>query len=476
MYNRSIPPKVKLPIVENYPTHIVLIRIIILICGIAIINIWPLANSIAARNIVLALGATLSIILIFQSFKRLPVTSLLSSYFLLGLVCWVLLLYFINPISPETQWQEIKSTWLRVTLATLLGTGLGLACSGSSTFKTLTLLGFLPLLATQSVLYLHQLYTLSDLSPPFTIGIFVTKAGGTYFLMWPFLLICAYIDFLFNPANNATQQRNTVLKLGFCLPIFTICFLAFYSLGSLNGLLIACICTFVLIGRIVIKVFLHRRHIIMGTGIFASFLIISAASIHMYSKQDGNKYHHLLRDIQIGAQIDRYTNWRNDTPIWVPDLPGQFPVSHSTYYRVANFINGTHLITGYPLGAGFTYHPYGFYMSRIYPGSTVTHTHSGWVDFTLGVGVPGLLLCWLAIASGILLAIKNQMLERYAPSTNLWSFIVIWGLSGISLLWVVAEVSEKEYIEHLMFMIALLASGNSPHPAVKKILNATHIF
>ena len=144
-------------------------------------------------------------------------------------------------------------------------------------------------------------------------------------------------------------------------------------------------------------------------------------------------------------------------------------MNHSTYYRVANFINGTRLISEYPLGTGFTYLPYKHYMSRIYPGSTATHTHSGWIDFTLGVGIPGLLLCWLAMASAIWLAIQKHWRDKQIGAPlNLWSYIAVWGLGGITLLWVVLEVSEKEYIEHLMFMIAFLAAANAPLPEKKE--------
>jgi hypothetical protein len=469
MLNTSTPPNVKLPIDGNSATLILLLKVVIMVCGIAIINIWPLADSIAARNIALALGATSSLILMLLSVRKLTIVRLLSLYFLLGLIFWVLLLYFFRPIAPENQWQEISGTWLRVALALLFGTGLGLTVSESKALRNLVLCGFFPLLVIQVWFYLHQSYSYGSLTPQFSPGIFITKAGGAYFLMWPFLLSCAYLNYFFSISSNNVQRSNMALKLGLCLLMFFVCFLAFYSIGSLNAILIACISTFVLIGSVTLKFILHGRHLFMGTVLVASFLVISALSLQTFSKQDQNKFYNLLHDFHIGTQIDRYTNWRNDTPQWVPDIPNSPPVNRSTYYRVASFINGTRLISEYPLGTGFTYLPYKYYMSRIYPGSTATHTHSGWIDFTLGVGIPGLLLCWFAIASAIWLAIKKHWRERkIGAPLNLWSYIVVWGLGGISILWVVAEVSEKEYIEHLMFMIAFLAAGNAPLSANKE--------
>jgi hypothetical protein len=471
MLNEKNPLKAKRAFVENGTTPIALIKVMILFFGIAIINIWPIENSIAARNIVLAFGAAFSLILLLLSYKTLTAACLTPLYFLLGLVGWVLLLYFVKPTAPTVQWQEITSTWLRVVLALLLGTGLGLTISASSTLRKFVLFGFLPFLIIQSLVYIHQCYELGGLAAPFTPGIFITKAGGTYFLMWPFLLLCAYMDYLFSSTISNIQQVNIKLKLGFCLLIFAMCFLAFYSLNSLNGILIAIICSFLLLGKITVKVLFHKKHRIFGAIIFIIFTIVGAFTIHVYSKYDGNKLKHLFQDIKISVQIDRYTNWRGNTHVQAPEISDGHPVNQSTYFRVASFINGTRLILEHPFGTGFTYLPYKYYMARAYPGSKVTHTHSGWIDFTLGVGIPGLLLCWLAMASTIRSAIKKHWLEREnSTPLNLWSYIVIWGLGGISMLWVLAEVSEKEYIEHLMFMIAFFAAGNTPLPSKKEDL------
>ena len=427
-----------------------------------IINVWPIANSIAARNIALVLGALLSLTLLFGYQKNWSSANLLSPSLLLCLIGWVILLYIFIPVAPETQWNEITSTWLRVALAILFGTGLGLCAAQFSTIKALALWGFLPPLIAQLAAYLYHSYLSGSLSTPYTPGIFITKAGGTYFLMWPYLFLCAYTDFLFNRSDKNTGSVYVALKLGFCLLMFAAFFLVFYSLASLNGILIASICAAILMSRIFFKILFRGKHKIIGALAVTAVIAISGVAVSAYSKHDGNKFNNLLQDIKIGAQIDRYTNWRNDTPEWVPAVPDGHPVNQSTYYRIANLINGVRLIAEHPLGTGFTYLPYGYYMPKLYPGSVADHTHSGWVDFALGVGIPGLILCWLAIAWAIRFAIKLlREQKKVSLGENLWSYIVIWGLGGISLLWVVLEVSEKEYIEHLMFMIAFLAAGNA---------------
>lgn len=446
------------------------LKVALSICGIAIINIWPIANSIAARNIALALGAFCALILFVWDKKNWSFINFLSPVFLFGLLGWMILLYLFEPLAPETQWSEITSTWLRVALAILLGTGLGFCVAQSKAIRFLTLLSFLPLLITQLLAYLYYSYLLGSLSTPYTPGIFITKAGGTYFLMWPYLLLCAYTDFLLNTADKNASSSYIVVKLVACLTMFAACFLAFYSLASLNGILIAGICATVLMSRVFFNLIVRSKHKIIGVISIVVVITISSFAIHTYSKQDGNKFNNLLQDLKIGAQIDRYTNWRNDTSAWVPAIPDHPPVNQSTYYRIANFINGARLIAEHPLGTGFTYLPYGYYMSKFYPGSVADHTHSGWIDFALGVGIPGIILCWLAIAWAIWIAIKQLKHENpNGVTSNLWSYIVLWGLGGIWLLWIVLEVSEKEYIEHLMFMIAFLAVGNATSTNSQKV-------
>jgi hypothetical protein len=206
--------------------------------------------------------------------------------------------------------------------------------------------------------------------------------------------------------------------------------------------------------------------------VFIVALVCSAVfTLHTYSKHDGGKLNHLFTDFAIGTQIDLYPNWRNyANTSWVPPVLDGHTVNQSTYYRIANAIEGVRIIKEHPLGAGFTYLPYGYYLSKLYPGSTSDHTHSGWIDFTLGVGLPGLALCWGAIALAISIGLGH--LRKYSslhlPQT-LWPYITIWCLGGITLLWVVLEVSEKEYIEHLFFMIALLSVGNAPLPTNKPL-------
>jgi O-antigen ligase len=287
-------------------------------------------------------------------------------------------------------------------------------------------------------------------------GIFITKAGATYFLMWPFLIICGYLSYLFSKGVEEEINKLYLFRILSSAVILVLIFLAFFTLHSLNGLLVSSMIALLLIMRI--SIFGIKRSSHKKLSIFIALLLISAAilTLHGNTKNDNGKLENLFRDIQIGKEVDLYPNWRNYTHVpWTPHIDHKTPVNQSTYYRVANAIEGLRLLKEHPLGAGFTFLPYGFYLSKLYPGSNSDHTHSGWIDFALGVGIPGLMLCW----SAFLLITYNAINKLRDKNYKLWAHITIWSLGGIFVLWIFLEVSEKEYIEHLILMLSLFSAG-----------------
>jgi O-antigen ligase len=149
-------------------------------------------------------------------------------------------------------------------------------------------------------------------------------------------------------------------------------------------------------------------------------------------------------------------------------------INGSTYERVSWFIKGVQLIQENPLGNGISHLAFGHYMRSENPKSMAVMTHSAWIDFTLGLGLPGLLLVWAAILGLILRSINLNRgsspnhLDVSCHSSmakELVSSIAIWLVLGMFFFWIVGEVSEREYIEHYFFLIALFAMGLAPTEA-----------
>ena len=275
-------------------------------------------------------------------------------------------------------------------------------------------------------------------------GPFLTKSAATYFLIWPFLFYCGVF-------NSYANRKIKIFSL-VAIILITFCFL---GIQSLNGLII---CSLAIVSTSIIKFYQGFKNKLNVYGILTAILILITplAALYSYGLID-NKIHTIYIDAKVGLEIDSNTYWHtNETP----QLSNDRKVNQSTFYRVASFKNGLRLILQHPMGAGFTFLPYGYYMKLIFPKSTADHTHSGWVDFALGAGIPGLFLAWTAIFIALFKSIQSiQSPLKLGGWDNDWPFTVVFSLAGIFITWMILEVSEKEYIEHTFFMISFLAAS-----------------
>jgi hypothetical protein len=224
---------------------------------------------------------------------------------------------------------------------------------------------------------------------------------------------------------------------------------------------VAGICTIPLLAKLLLEMMINKQRRFLKLLIVTIFMSSIIGFLSFYSKHD-SKLNNIVSDALLGAQIDIYPNWHNDkNTAWVPVASDGHQVNQSTYYRVANMLNGIRFIKENPIGLGFTWLPYGYLMKEKYPLSLADHTHSGWVDFTLGQGLPGLFLLWTALFGAF--ALGRQTI-KHAPQQNtgtrLWGYVTVWVIGGIFVAWIFNEVSEREYIEQLFFLISLFAAGN----------------
>jgi hypothetical protein len=86
----------------------------------------------------------------------------------------------------------------------------------------------------------------------------------------------------------------------------------------------------------------------------------------------------------------------------------------------------------------------------VYP---INVTHSGWLDFSLCLGVPGIILVWSSIALAFYFSYGQK---------SQWAYCSRWILAGSFLVWIVAEVGHTHFVETLFYLIALITAGNLP--------------
>jgi hypothetical protein len=163
--------------------------------------------------------------------------------------------------------------------------------------------------------------------------------------------------------------------------------------------------------------------------------------------EENNSWKSLVSDAKIAVQVDKYDEWKYAT--FAPHDEGGRQVSGLNYFRISWALIGMKLIKENPLGYGLIDQSFGSLSKVKWPESTLTQSHSGWMDLTLGIGVPGIACIFLAI----FLAIKNLVLGDQGPTYEVENISAIVILFSLSLIWVTSELSQKIYVENIFFWI-----------------------
>jgi len=108
-------------------------------------------------------------------------------------------------------------------------------------------------------------------------------------------------------------------------------------------------------------------------------------------------------------------------------------------------IEGSKLVPNNPLGYGLIQNSFQLIAKKEWPDSSLSHTHSGWLDIILGLGIPGFLL---------ILATFIALIKKGFASENIYAKSAVWVLPTIFLAFLTSELSEKISFEVMIFYLA----------------------
>ena len=439
-----------------------LLEWICLFCGLILLVVWSLAGTIALRNIALSIGCITSFVWFCSLRPKISSPALFTILCLFAVPGWVGLLLIFSPTDIAAQLYDLRGTWLRVVLGIIMGGGLGLMIARSSHYIYGVWLVWIGLAFATFIWFLinasnANTWLISDFR-----GMFKYKHSVVYFVMWPCFFAYSVLHGYFLNINGI-QSKNYSLSIGLvAILLVLICWLDFLAAHALNGILIAGMGGIALLTICFVKLLRLQSRRSLASYLLAiisiAVLISSATLFWQYDKKYEHKLVNLVSDIKVSAQIDKNTMWRRDPnnpePYTPTDESGR-AINGSTYERTAWFVKGVKLLLENPWGAGFSHMAFRYYMLLEKPNLNLHKTHSGWLDFALGIGLPGLLLTWFAMGSVIYASIK--ILTGSIERRKFLALTIVWILLAIWLLWFPSELSEREFIEHLFFMISLFA-------------------
>ncbi|OYZ99495.1 MAG: hypothetical protein B7Y05_26055, partial [Polynucleobacter sp. 24-46-87] len=230
------------------------------------------------------------------------------------------------------------------------------------------------------------------------------------------------------------------------IAVFTIPII-FYLQTVRNGILYAGVIVIIALGVLGISVLIRgslKQKTIFGILVIL-LIMMSAASL-----KANPAWKMLVADIKVAVELDKVDNWKyqGQSGISYPMNESGNLVNTSNYERVAWFLAGVRLLPENPLGYGLMTLSFDHLTKEKWPNSFMSQTHSAWLDFALGYGIPGVSL--LAIA--LLLAWYNCKSLQ-----DPWSLIGRWGLGILGLIMLTTEISSEIFINSLIFMVVMVA-------------------
>jgi len=194
---------------------------------------------------------------------------------------------------------------------------------------------------------------------------------------------------------------------------------------------------------------IQKMVLIMGVLLAGTFFLVS----HI---QKNESWRTLASDAKVATNTEQFDQWKFNGTHGYPNNELGKMVSITNYERIAWAKEGIRLIVQNPLGYGLVERSFGRLGKIAWPDSKLHQSHSGWIDLTLGIGVPG-----VALILGAILVLLLQ-LSSVNPVFGVFPWVKAcqWGLFCLVLMWCTTEISQKVYLDSLLFWIAFAAGIN----------------
>jgi hypothetical protein len=427
---------------------------------IGLLIIWVVPNTIALRHVFLVTGCLSAIGLISFNWDQLK-TAGPRSLPLVGvfsLFVWVLIHYIFFSLNPELELSEIKGLWMRSLVGAIAAVGLGIAIVKYSRFRMYFYIALFSTPAINLGSYFWASYLNRGFVKPndFVLFLFVKIETAYFGAVAAAVAVGRLISLLACKTESTSRLQILLWLMGLALVLVS----ALVS-STKNGVAIALALCGLLVLVMVAGVFLNKSSSKVVTILVMAVILTLAGGIWESHKTLGYKgWDTIFQDAALGLDIDNNLQWQkreNSVPMPLNSLG--VPAAHNTYTRFAYSAVGIRLISQYPFGYGSINRSFfGLQNLAQIPHEHEGQVHSGWIDFGLAFGIPGLLLIFTSMLSIIYFGLKSK------SSVALPWVIVCLAFIPFGL---IAEITWKQYFEATIFFLTvgstvIIFTGNSP--------------
>lgn len=415
-------------------------------------TIWPIPDTFSIRDSLLLLGCITFTVLARRAHRQTPVSlgpTLYPTVLLASLTLWMFIVAVW--ISNETAWSlnEIRGQWLKALVAYALGLLVALSLARDARLSKYAVFGI------AAILLLHILYIDITGIHAWVQGIFTFRAvgltggpdKGSYLTNILFALLLADALLRWQRRGRLLSVPGAVLYVAIAATVISV-----IAERTRNGML-------ALTAMLVIAAFLMLRHAsstrkvsVSSTPALIAVLIAGMSLLFLAASFKPGVGAHVVLDT-LPVALDTTTNkaWLNSQRYPLPVLPNGAPVDESAYLRIAWFKEAIKMLFEDPLGRGFGRNAFGHGLMEKY-GEGKGHSHSGLLDFAIGVGVPGTVL-WLGfLVSLVAIARRELDGERAGYAVALLLLVVDFGARMV-----VDGIIRDHMLQMFLFLVALFA-------------------
>jgi len=417
----------------------------------ALLFIWVLPNTIALRHGLLVVGCISGAFLIkknwnsFYPFKA----KLMPLYAIICLFIWVGIHYCFFSLNPALELSEIKGLWIRTFFGFIMAMGFAIALSQNNSLRKYFYISifFVPIINVLA--YVYACYLNGGFIEPNAFVFFLyAKIETAYFgALAASLAVSNIIYFL---VVNKTKYPPWTIGL-YVLGIVLVLVSALVSTTK-NGIAIALgLCALLFLVILVNATLNAVESKLFSLGV-AVFILIAATIVWQGHKSVGYKgWDTVFQDAKTGLDVDKNQQWQKlEGSVSFPLNSLGIPAVANTYTRFAYAAVGVRLISQYPLGYGSVNQSFnGLQGIAEIPHEHRGQVHSGWIDFGLAFGLPGILFLLSSFFYTIYLGVRRH------GELDLIAAVFSLTLLGFCL---IAEMSYKQYFESWIFMMTFSAT------------------
>lgn len=362
---------------------------LLLLSGLLLFVI-SLPHTMALRKLLLLLAFLMALPVIWKVAINAPSTLMRTVLVALLLQVWMLIISLFVAAQPADSLDEWKGQWLPVFMFFVVGIGVAVTLMQSKLKYPRGAVAAVILIPAITFLIINAIVITFDL-------ILTGEFRGNQRGITGEKGVVNFLIALIEPILIA-DVLGRFLKVGRLVPVpnwsiallFVVALYSLIAASSRNGLIIMMLTLILAAAMIISQV--RQRYSSAKLFSFAAVILLLISTVTVTAYKADPRWQTFLETIPLAWNIDRDTIWLHGDGSNLPLTASGQQVDGSQYYRIAWAHEGWRVLVAHPWGLEISRDTFHNIELQKYGIAGMAHSHNGWVDLGLNVGILGLML------------------------------------------------------------------------------------